>query len=334
MALLEIRGLSVDIATPAGVIPILEGIDLDLDRGRSLGLVGESGCGKSMTALAVMGLMPRGARVSGTIRFDGEDLAGMSERALCNLRGNRIAMVFQEPMTALNPVRTIGAQVAEPLRLHRGLSRAAAEAEAVRLLDRVGLPPARFSPTLYPQQLSGGQRQRVVIAGAIACGPDLLIADEPTTALDVTIQAQILDLLCDLVDGEGMALMLITHDLGVVAEATDGMLVMYAGRVAEAGSTADVFARMAHPYTRGLFSAIPQAAGAARDAGGVHTRLPTIPGVVPDPTARPPGCTFADRCPRVQDDCRSLRPPLVPVGTGHRVACLHPHAAQAMEVPR
>ncbi|MCP1337726.1 ABC transporter ATP-binding protein [Futiania mangrovi] len=332
MALLEIRGLSVDIATPAGVVPILEGIDLDLDRGRSLGLVGESGCGKSMTALAVMGLMPRGARVSGTIRFDGEDLVGMSERTLCKLRGNRIAMVFQEPMTALNPVRTIGAQVAEPLRLHRGLSRAEAEAEAVRLLDRVGLPPARFSPTLYPQQLSGGQRQRVVVAGAIACGPDLLIADEPTTALDVTIQAQILDLLCDLVDGEGMALMLITHDLGVVAEATDEMLVMYAGRVAEAGSTADVFARMAHPYTRGLFAAMPQAAGTAPGPAG--RRLPTIPGVVPDPAARPAACAFADRCPRVQDDCRSLRPPLVPVGTGHRAACLHPHAMHAPEFPR
>jgi len=240
-------------------------------------------------------------------------------------------MVFQEPMTALNPVKTIGAQIAESLVLHLRLSRADAAARVRKLLDRVGLPGPRFSPDLYPHQLSGGQRQRVVIAIALACGPDVLVADEPTTALDVTIQAQILDLLKDIVAETGMGLVLITHDLGVVEEAADRMMVMYAGRVVESGRTDDVFAHMAHPYTRGLFAASPRAAmlAPARGAGGRKPRLLAIPGQVPDPLHRPAGCAFAPRCPRAQADCRIAPPPLAPLGRpdrrDHAAACLHPH---------
>ncbi|WP_349368564.1 ABC transporter ATP-binding protein [Salinarimonas sp.] len=329
--LLEVENLRVTIPTEAGDAPILEGVDLALDRGERLGIVGESGCGKSMTALAVMGLLPKAARVSGAIRLDGRNLLEASEREMQAIRGRRIAMVFQEPMTALNPVKTIGAQIAESLVLHLRLSKAEAAARARELLDRVGLPGPRFSLDLYPHQLSGGQRQRVVIAIALACDPDILVADEPTTALDVTIQAQILDLLRDLVAETGMGLVLITHDLGVVEETAERMMVMYAGRVVESGRTDDVFGHMAHPYTRGLFSASPRSAllGAARDARGRKRRLLAIPGQVPDPLHRPAGCAFAPRCPRAQGDCRIAPPPLAPLGASerrdHRAACLHPH---------
>ncbi len=322
MSLLSVRDLCVTLDTPEGPAPILQDVSFDLAAGGSLGIVGESGCGKSMTALAVMGLLPAQARASGEIVFEGRDLLALPEAELCKVRGRRLAMVFQEPMTALNPVKTIGFQVAEGLRWHLGLSRGAAETRAVKLLDRVGLPQPRFSPALYPHQLSGGQRQRVVIAMALACDPALLIADEPTTALDVTSQAAILDLLAEVAAEAGLALLLITHDLAVVWQNTAEMLVMYAGRVVERGATPAVFRRMAHPYTRGLLAASPGALDAVLPPG---RRLATIPGQVPDPRHRPAGCVFAGRCPRVRDDCLPAQPAERALDEVHGVACLHPH---------
>ncbi len=321
MTLLSVADLCVTLDTPDGPAPILQDVSFDLGAGGSLGIVGESGCGKSMTALALMGLLPAQARAKGEIRFEGENLLALPEAALCKVRGRRLAMVFQEPMTALNPVKTIGFQVAEGLRWHLGLSRGAAEARAVKLLARVGLPQPRFSPGLYPHQLSGGQRQRVVIAMALACEPALLIADEPTTALDVTSQAAILDLLAEVTEAAGLALLLITHDLAVVWQNTARMLVMYAGRVVERGATPAVFDRMAHPYTRGLFAASPGALDAPLPPG---RRLATIPGQVPDPRQRPAGCVFAGRCPRAQDDCLPAQPEERALDAAHGVACLHP----------
>jgi peptide/nickel transport system ATP-binding protein len=322
MTLLSVRDLSVALETPEGPAPILEDVGFDLAAGGSLGLVGESGCGKSMTALAVMGLLPERAVATGEIVFEGRNLLALPEGALCKLRGRRLAMVFQEPMTALNPVKTIGAQVAEGLRWHLGLGRGEAEARAVKLLDRVGLPQPRFAPGLYPHQLSGGQRQRVVIAMALACDPALLIADEPTTALDVTSQAAILDLLAEVAAEAGLALLLITHDLAVVWQNTRSMIVMYAGRVVERGGTHEVFERMAHPYSRGLFAASPGALDAVLPPG---RRLATIPGLVPDPLHRPAGCVFAGRCPRAAADCLPAQPAERRLAPGHAVACLHPH---------
>ncbi len=314
MALVEVEKLSVTLATARGPVEALRGVDFTLERGETLGLIGESGCGKTMTALALMGLLPEGARVSGAIRIDGRDLVGLDDAALCDIRGDRLAMIFQEPMTALNPLHTIGRQVAEPLVLHRGLSRAVARAEALRLLDRVGIPEASRRLDVYPHQLSGGQRQRVMIAIALACGPDLLIADEPTTALDVTTQAQILDLIAELVAESGMALMLISHDLGVIAENVEKLLVMYGGTVVESGPTEAVFARRAHPYTRGLFGARPTL--------GARQRLATIAGTVPDLAELPAGCCFADRCPYVIDTCRAAPPPPIAVSDGHQARCI------------
>ena len=324
-ALLQVEDLRVEIAGPDGPISILDGIDLSLAAGESLGVVGESGCGKSMMALAIMGLLPRGARASGHVVFEGRDLLDAGDEELCRLRGRRLAMIFQEPMTALNPVKSIGFQVAEGLRLHVGLGRASAFEKASHLLDRVGLPPARFPLALFPHQLSGGQRQRVMIAMALICEPALLIADEPTTALDVTIQQQILDLVMDLAEERGMALLLISHDLGVVGETTDRILVMYSGRIVECGATEGLFRRMAHPYTRGLFSAVPRLARGEEASGGGDLRLPTIPGEVPDPAARPAGCAFAPRCPRAAARCRQQPPALMPASGGDGVACFHPY---------
>jgi peptide/nickel transport system ATP-binding protein len=330
MSLLSVSGLTVTLDTPEGPARILEDVGFDLAAGGSLGIVGESGCGKSMTALALMGLLPAQARVQGQAVFEGRDLLSLSERELCKIRGRRLAIVFQEPMTALNPVKTIGFQVAEGLRWHLGLGRAEAETRAVKLLDRVGLPQPRFAPGLYPHQLSGGQRQRVVIAMALACDPALLIADEPTTALDVTSQAAILDLIAEVTADAGMALLLITHDLAVVWQNTRAMLVMYAGRVVERGATPAVFDRMAHPYTRGLFAASPGALDAAPETTGAQgRRLSTIPGQVPDPLHRPAGCVFAGRCPRVRDDCLPAPPDERRIGGDHGVACLHPHLEEA-----
>ena len=320
-ALLSVQDLRVTLPTAQGPAEALRGLSFTLARGQTLGLIGESGCGKSLTALALMGLLPDGARVQGQIRFDGQDLTALDEPAWCRLRGARLAMVFQEPMTALNPLHTIGRQIAEPLRLHRGLSAAAAQAEALRLLERVQLPQAAQRLDAWPHQLSGGQRQRVVIAIALACGPDLLIADEPTTALDVTIQREVLDLLADLVADSGMALLLVSHDLAVIADRVQRLMVMYAGQVVESGRASDVFARPAHPYTAGLLAARPRL-GLARG-----TRLATIPGRVPQLHEMPTGCAFADRCPRVQPACRLAPPPVVAVAeakaasAGHEARC-------------
>ncbi len=312
--------LRVGLNTARGPADALRGIDLQLAHGATLGLIGESGCGKSMTALAIMGLLPAGARLSGSIRLNGQELVGASEEALCKLRGNRIGMVFQEPMTALNPLHTVGDQIAEPLRLHDGLGRTAARAEALRLLERVRLPQAAQRLDAYPHQLSGGQRQRVTIAMALACGPDLLIADEPTTALDVTIQGEILDLIRELVRDSRMALLMISHDLGVMARTVANLLVMYGGTVVEAGPTAEVFAHLAHPYTRGLFAARPRM-GAPR-VDGRKPRLVTIPGRVPELVDMPHGCPFADRCAWVIDACRAAPPPPVVVGPAHTARCI------------
>jgi peptide/nickel transport system ATP-binding protein len=320
MALLEVQDLVVGIKTPDGMAPIVRGVDLKLEAGGTLGLVGESGCGKSITALALMGLLPRQARAAGAIRFEGADLLTLDEDALCRVRGNRIGMIFQEPMTSLNPAHRVGRQISEGLRLHRGMDDTAARAEALRLLERVRLPQPARRLDQYPHELSGGQRQRVMIAMALSCSPALLIADEPTTALDVTVQARILDLLRGLVAEMGMALILISHDLGVVAETCETVCVMYAGKVVETGPTARLFERRAHPYTRGLFAALPRGA-ARRGPDGRRPRLYAIPGVVPDPMSLPPGCSFADRCPRVVAACRVDDPPPLPVGSDHWARC-------------
>jgi len=318
--LLDVRGLRVALDTARGPAEALRGIDLQLERGATLGLIGESGCGKSMTAMAVMGLLPGGARVSGSIRLNGQELVGLDDDAMCALRGNRIGMVFQEPMTALNPLHTIGRQIAEPLRLHKGMARDAARAEALRLLHRVQLPNAAQRLDAYPHQLSGGQRQRVTIAIALACGPDLLIADEPTTALDVTIQREILDLIHELVHDSGMALLMISHDLGVMARMVTRLLVMYGGTVVESGPTGEVFRHLTHPYTRGLFAARPRL-GAPRVAGR-KPRLTTIPGRVPELVDMPAGCPFADRCAWVVEACRLAPPAPVVVGAAHDARCI------------
>ena len=314
--LLEVTDLRVTLHTARGLVDALRGVSFSMRRGDTLGLIGESGCGKSLTALALMGLLPEGARVSGSIRFDGQALTTLDEDAMCALRGARIGMIFQEPMTALNPLHTIGRQIAEPLRLHRGLGAAAARAEALRLLQRVQLPQASKRLDAYPHQMSGGQRQRVVIAIALACGPDLLIADEPTTALDVTVQREVLELIAELVAEDGMGLLLISHDLGVMAETVQHLLVMYGGTVVESGPTEAVFQRLAHPYTRGLFAARPRL-GLPRG-----TRLATIPGRVPELADLPAGCPFAERCPLAVDVCRQAVPAPMAVGPRHEVRCV------------
>jgi peptide/nickel transport system ATP-binding protein len=315
-ALLEVQDLSVELQTHRGPAHAVRNVSFSLERGDSLGLIGESGCGKSITVMALMGLLPDNAKVTGSILFEGKELVGQPEREMCKLRGDRIGMIFQEPMTALNPVHTVGRQVAEPLRLHRGLSAAEARKQAIALLDRVGIPDAARRIDAYPHQFSGGQRQRVTIAMALACGPDLLIADEPTTALDVTIQRQILDLIRELVAERGMALMLISHDLGVIAQNVRRMLVMYGGSVVESGTTQSVFANRMHPYTLGLFAARP----------GLRTpkghRLATIPGTVPELVDLPPGCPFAGRCRLTIPECQATVPPAIEVDPGHRARCI------------
>jgi len=321
MALLDVEDLVVRLPTAQGMAAAVRGASFALDRGERLGLVGESGSGKSTVALALLGLLPDGAEISGSIRLDGRELVALPEGELCRLRGDRIGMVFQEPMTALNPLHSIGRQVAEPLRLHRGLSASAAHEAAIALLDRVGIPDAARRAASYPHQLSGGQRQRAMIAMALACGPDLLIADEPTTALDVTLQRQILDRLVELCEESGMALLLISHDLGVVAENTRRMLVMYGGSIVESGPTAAVLRRLAHPYSQGLLGARPRL-GAARG-----TRLATIPGSAPALAEIPPGCPFADRCPLAIDPCHAAPPPPEPVGPDHVARCIRLDAA-------
>jgi peptide/nickel transport system ATP-binding protein len=281
-------------------------------------LIGESGSGKTVTALAILGLLPDGLSATGSVRYSGRELLQLPEAELCRLRGDRLAMVFQEPMTALNPVMRIGDQVAEPLRIHRSASRAKANRRALELLERVQIPDAAQKMRAYPHQLSGGQRQRAMIAMAVACSPDLLVADEPTTALDVTVQAQILDLLNRLVDEEDATLLLITHDLPVVAQVCEQVMVMYGGYVVEEGPAAKVFDQPRHPYTRGLVDAIPPL-----DEDLPNRRLKAIPGTVPALGEFPDGCPFRNRCPRADALCREM-PALE--GGQHRVACWHPVA--------
>jgi peptide/nickel transport system ATP-binding protein len=313
---LEVEGLAVVAATAEGSLALLADVALTLPVGGALGVVGESGSGKTLLALAIIGLLPEGLAASGTVRLDGVDLLTLPEEALCHVRGARIGMIFQEPLSALNPAMTVGAQIAEGLRWHRGLDRAAARAEALRLLDRVRIPGAARRIDSYPHELSGGQRQRVGIAIALAPGPALLIADEPTTALDVTVQAEILDLLGELVGESGMSLIVISHDLGVIASLSDRVLVMYAGTRVEEGSTKAVLRAPLHPYTRALLAAVPRRG--ARAAG----RLATIPGSVPTAAMLPPGCRFAPRCPDAIDDCRAREPAWDRPAPGRAVRCI------------
>ncbi len=315
MTLLDIKNLDISLQTAMGPARAVRNLNITMEKGETLGIVGESGCGKSMTALALMGLLPENAQTTGEILLSGEDLLTKTEKDMCKIRGNRMAMIFQEPMTSLNPVYTVGRQIMEPLRLHRGLSKSEAYDEAVRLLDRVGIPNPSERVYNHPHQLSGGQRQRVMIALALSCSPDILIADEPTTALDVTIQAQILDLIHSLVTEEGMALILISHDLGVIAENTQKVMVMYGGTIVESGETDHIFSELTHPYTQGLFAAMPKL------GMGRKKRLTTIPGTVPDLINLPQGCTFTDRCPLASGGCRETMPGLSDLGNGHTVIC-------------
>ena len=319
MPLLQADQLRVDLRTHRGSATAVRGVSFALERGDTLGLIGESGCGKSMTALALMGLQPDNARVHGSLKLDGQELVGLPDRDWRRLRGNRIAMIFQEPMTALNPVHRVGAQIAEPLMLHKGLPARAARERAIELMARVGIPePARRADS-FPHQFSGGQRQRIMIAMALACEPDVLIADEPTTALDVTVQQQILTLIRELVAERGMALVLISHDLGLIAQNVRRMLVMYGGAVVEGGPADAVFRQPAHPYTRGLLAARPNLAQRLR--AHRSDRLPTIAGTVPELFALPPGCPFAGRCPFTEHACWSEAPPRVDLDGAHRFWC-------------
>ncbi|MBN8905170.1 MAG: ABC transporter ATP-binding protein [Rhodospirillales bacterium] len=312
---LSVEGLRTEFRIGGAWRPAVDGVSFALARGETLALVGESGCGKSITSLSIMGLVPKPAgRIGGGhIRLEGQDLVGLDEPTLERIRGNRIAMIFQEPMTSLNPVMTIGAQVAESLMIHKGLARREAERRALAVLDEVKIPSAARRLHDYPHQFSGGMRQRVMIAIALACEPAVLLADEPTTALDVTIQAQVLGLLGDLKDRHGMAMLFITHNLGVVAQIADRVAVMYAGQIVEEAPVAAVFARPAHPYTRALFAAIPRM---DRDA----QELAAIPGRVPPLDAMPAGCRFAPRCPLAQAGCEQPQV-LAPVEAGHAARC-------------
>ncbi len=321
-AILEVRDLHTQFDTLDGVVRAVDGVSFDLERGETLGIVGESGCGKSVTALSILRLIPTetGRIASGSIRFEGEELTALSEEAMKRLRGHRISMIFQEPMTSLNPVLTVGTQIAENVVRHLGVSWRAARDRAGEMLDLVRIADARRRLDEYPHQLSGGMRQRVMIAMALSCDPQVLIADEPTTALDVTIQAQILDLMLELKEKTGTAIVLITHDLGVVAETTQRVVVMYAGRKVEEAPVEVLFEEPLHPYTRGLMRAIPRLDIEA-DAAGTRPRLQEIPGLVPILTRPIVGCAFAPRCGFVTDRCRAEPPPLIDAGAGHTVAC-------------
>ncbi|MBN1866736.1 ABC transporter ATP-binding protein [Candidatus Sumerlaeota bacterium] len=317
--LLEVEDLRTWFrASGDAVTRAVDGVSFAIERGRTMGLVGESGCGKSVTALSIMGLVPAPGRVeSGRIGFDGRDLPALDESEMQKIRGNRISMIFQEPMTSLNPVHTVGAQVAEVYRLHRGLGRRAAWREAVAALERVRIPSAVSRAKDYPHQMSGGMRQRVMIAMALACDPDLLIADEPTTALDVTVQAQILRLMEELQEKSGASVLLITHDLGVVSEVADEIAVMYAGNIVESGPAATILSSTAHPYTLGLIRSRPRIESAREGE-----RLQAIPGNVPKPTAWPEGCRFHPRCPHVRESCKQRPPDLGLFGPGHATRCI------------
>ena len=323
-AVLEIDGLQTHFFTAGGVVRAVDGVSYTVRSGEILGVVGESGCGKSVTALSILRLVanPPGRIIGGTIRFHGKNLLDLTETEMEGIRGNDISMIFQEPMTSLNPLLTVGRQISEAIALHQGLSRRDAMDGAVEMLRRVHIPEAEHRAHAYPHQLSGGMRQRVMIAMAISCSPKLLIADEPTTALDVTIQAQILDLMRELQETFGTAIILITHDMGVVAENADRVVVMYAGRKVEEASAQDLFERPGHPYTKGLLGSIPNVEVAAH-INTRKARLTEIKGIVPSLADLPNGCTFAPRCTLASDQCHADYPPLRQHRPGHWVACWH-----------
>ncbi len=327
MALLEVEDLQTHFRTPDGINRAVDGVSFQVEEGETLAIVGESGCGKSVTAMSILRLIPEPpGRIAGAIRLEGRDLMTLDDRAMRDIRGNDISMIFQEPMTSLNPVLSIGRQLGETLRLHQGLDQQAAQARAMDMLNLVGIsePARRLSE--YPHQMSGGMRQRVMIAMALACNPKLLIADEPTTALDVTIQAQILDLMAELKRRIGAAIILITHDLGVVAEVAERVMVMYAGRKVEEAPVAALFRAPRHPYTQGLLGAVPKLGSSLT---GAETRLAEIPGTVPSLKQRIVGCVFAGRCPRATELCRQEAPALERKAPGHFAAC---HYAAADKV--
>ncbi|HCA40961.1 MAG TPA: ABC transporter ATP-binding protein [Aminobacterium sp.] len=316
MALLEVKNLKTYFDTDAGTVKAVDGVSFSVESGETLGIVGESGCGKSVTSLSIMGLLPRpaGRIAGGRIIFDGKDLTTLSEEEMQKIRGNDISMIFQEPMTSLNPVFTIGEQIMEPLRLHQNMDNKAAFEKAVELLELVSIPSARQRMTEYPHQLSGGMRQRAMIAMALACNPSLLIADEPTTALDVTVQAQILDLMNELKKKMNSAIIFITHDLGVIAQMAQNVVVMYAGKVVERAPVVPLFKKPQHPYTRGLLHSIPHLNTQAK-------RLDVIPGVVPSPLNFPSGCKFHNRCSECFDRCTTEEPPLYLLSNNRAIRC-------------
>ncbi len=318
---LDVRNLTTQFSSPNGYVTVVDGVSLQLAQGETLAIVGESGSGKSVTAMSILRVLPEPpARIAaGEVLLDGENLLALDEDAMRAVRGHRISMIFQEPMTSRNPVRTIGDHIVEALLEHRDISKAAAHEEAIALLDRVRIPDARRRIDEYPHRLSGGMRQRVMIAMALACRPQILIADEPTTALDVTVQAQILTLLAKLQAEFGMGILLITHNLGVVARVAQRVIVMYAGRVVEEAPVGPLFKDPLHPYTEGLLGATPRMHTDAEE--GARQRLVDIPGTVPLPDKLPPGCAFAPRCPKAFARCHVERPELLPTGDGRKTAC-------------
>jgi oligopeptide/dipeptide ABC transporter ATP-binding protein len=314
--LLRVTDLRTSFFTSDGEVRAVDGVSFDIEDGQTLGLVGESGCGKSVTALSIIQLLDKGTGriIGGEILFRGKNPLSLGEEAMRSIRGNEISMIFQEPMTSLNPVMTVGQQIAETVRVHHGASRSSAQERAIEMLRLVKIPEPQQQVRSYPHEFSGGQRQRVMIAMALACTPKLLIADEPTTALDVTIQAQILELIAELQQQLGMAVLLITHDLGIVAERADVVAVMYAGKIVESATPAEIFSRPLHPYTVGLLNSMP---GRATP----KTKLEAIPGMVPNPLDWPTGCHFRNRCTRADASCARAEPPLVEIAPGHKVAC-------------
>jgi peptide/nickel transport system ATP-binding protein len=319
--LIQVKNLQTSFFTPEGEVRAIDGVSFEIGEGKTLGLVGESGCGKSVTSLSIMRLIasPPGKIVGGEILYRGKDLLKLNNEAMRKIRGNEISMIFQEPMTSLNPVFTVGNQIGEAIKLHQGLGKKETRQKTIDMLRLVKIADPESRVDSYPHQLSGGMRQRVMIAMALSCNPALLIADEPTTALDVTIQAQILDLMKELRQRIGMALLLITHDLGVVAEQADDVAIMYAGKIVERSSTQAIFNRPFHPYTVGLLNSLPSVGGAKKK------RLDAIPGVVPNPLHLPSGCRFRDRCPKAADLCAQSEPQLLEKEPGHAVACHFPH---------
>ena len=313
-SLLTVDGLSVQFNTKKGINTAVDGISFSVGKGEILGIVGESGCGKSVTSLSILRLLGTNARISqGSVKLEGRELLSLSEDEMCKIRGNEIAMIFQDPMTALNPIMTVGSQISEAIRLHNNITRAEADKQAIKMLEMVGIPGQRFGN--YPLEFSGGMKQRVVIAMALACKPELLLADEPTTALDVTIQAQVLEMMRELQKTLNTSVILITHDLGIVAEMCEKVAIIYAGEIVEYGSAEDIFDHRQHPYTEGLFGSIPTLQTTAK-------RLSPIKGMMPDPANLPDCCKFAERCPYASDECRKAVPGMTEVSPGHTVRCV------------